>query len=98
MMVAPAWCRPLLARMPEVNQARRCRWATARWGSASRRRTGAPCAPTADRAYVLPDSFKSALVPSSPISRSAPGWRGRNALRPAERRRVLDKAAFPLIR
>lgn len=37
-VMAPAWCRPLLSRMPEVNEAIPMPLVTARWLSAGERR------------------------------------------------------------
>jgi ADP-heptose:LPS heptosyltransferase len=72
-VMAPAWCRPLLARMPEVNQALAMPLGHGALELGERRRLGrALRANRYDRAYVLPNSFKSALVPSLPISRSVP--------------------------
>lgn len=34
-VMAPAWCRPLLSRMPEVNEAILCLSVTERWKSAN---------------------------------------------------------------
>ena len=96
-VMAPAWCRPLLARMPEVNQALAMPLGHGALGLGERRRLGAPCAPTVDRAYVLPNSFKSALVPFFADIPQRTGWRGEMRYGLLNDVRVLDKAAFPLM-
>ena len=90
-VMAPAWCRPLLARMPEVNQA-------LAMPLGERRRLGrALRANRYDRAYVLPNSFKSALVPFFADIPQRTGWRGEMRYGLLNDVRVLDKAAFPLM-
>ncbi|MCA3997417.1 MULTISPECIES: ADP-heptose--LPS heptosyltransferase RfaF [Serratia] len=97
-VIAPAWCRPLLARMPEVNQALAMPLGHGALGLGERRRLGrALRANRYDRAYVLPNSFKSALVPFFADIPQRTGWRGEMRYGLLNDVRVLDKAAFPLM-
>ncbi|WP_337040160.1 ADP-heptose--LPS heptosyltransferase RfaF [Serratia marcescens] len=97
-VMAPAWCRPLLARMPEVNQALAMPLGHGALGLGERRRLGrALRANRYDRAYVLPNSFKSALVPFFADIPQRTGWRGEIRYGLLNDVRVLDKAAFPLM-
>ena len=97
-VMAPAWCRPLLARMPEVNQALAMPLGHGALGLGERRRLGrALRANRYDRAYVLPNSFKSALVPFFADIPQRTGWRGEMRYVLLNDVRVLDKAAFPLM-
>ncbi|SOD31180.1 heptosyltransferase-2 [Serratia sp. JKS296] len=97
-VMAPAWCRPLLARMPEVNQALAMPLGHGALGFGERRRLGrALRANRYDRAYVLPNSFKSALVPFFADIPQRTGWRGEMRYGLLNDVRVLDKAAFPLM-
>ncbi|MFW2576913.1 ADP-heptose--LPS heptosyltransferase RfaF [Serratia nevei] len=97
-VMAPAWCRPLLERMPEVNQALAMPLGHGALGLGERRRLGrALRANRYDRAYVLPNSFKSALVPFFADIPQRTGWRGEMRYGLLNDVRVLDKAAFPLM-
>ncbi|RMN17420.1 hypothetical protein ALQ63_01390 [Serratia plymuthica] len=97
-VMAPAWCRPLLARMPEVNQALSIPLGHGALALGERRRLGrALRANGYDRAYVLPNSFKSALVPFFAQVPQRTGWRGEMRYGLLNDIRVLDKAAFPLM-
>lgn len=97
-VMAPAWCRPLLARMPEVNQALAMPLGHGALGLGERRHLGrALRANRYDRAYVLPNSFKSALVPFFADIPQRTGWRGEMRYGLLNDVRVLDKAAFPLM-
>ncbi|MGQ6474791.1 ADP-heptose--LPS heptosyltransferase RfaF [Serratia sp. IR-2025] len=97
-VMAPAWCRPLLARMPEVNQALAMPLGHGALGLGERRRLGrALRANRYERAYVLPNSFKSALVPFFADIPQRTGWRGEMRYGLLNDVRVLDKAAFPLM-
>ncbi|HID3529598.1 TPA: ADP-heptose--LPS heptosyltransferase RfaF [Serratia marcescens] len=97
-VMAPAWCRPLLARMPEVNQALAMPLGHGALGLGERRRLGrALRANRYDRAYVLPNSFKSALVPFFADIPQRTGWLGEMRYGLLNDVRVLDKAAFPLM-
>lgn len=97
-VMAPAWCRPLLSRMPEVNQALAMPLGHGALAIGERRRLGkALRASGYDRAYVLPNSFKSALVPFFAGIKRRIGWRGEMRYGLLNDVRVLDKAAFPLM-
>ena len=96
-VMAPARCRPLLARMPEVNQALAMPLGHGALGLGERRRPRALRANRYDRAYVLPNSFKSALVPFFADIPQRTGWRGEMRYGLLNDVRVLDKAAFPLM-
>ena len=97
-VMAPAWCRPLLARMPEVNEALAMPLGHGALALGERRRIGRSLrASHYDRAYVLPNSFKSALVPFFAGITQRTGWRGEMRYGVLNDARVLDKAAFPLM-
>lgn len=97
-VMAPAWCRPLLARMPEVNQALPMPLGHGALALGERQRLGHSLrANRYDRAYVLPNSFKSALVPFFAEVPLRIGWRGEMRYGLLNDLRVLDKAAFPLM-
>ncbi|MBP2169121.1 heptosyltransferase-2 [Erwinia toletana] len=97
-VMAPAWCRPLLSRMPEVNEALAMPLGHGALEIAERRRLGKALSVQGyDRAYVLPNSFKSALVPFFAGIRQRIGWRGEMRYGLLNDLRVLDKPAFPLM-
>ncbi len=97
-VMAPAWCRPLLSRMPEVNQALAMPLGHGALALGERRRLGKTLQASGyDRAYVLPNSFKSALVPFFAGIPQRTGWRGEMRYGVLNDVRVLDKAAFPLM-
>ena len=60
-VMAPAWCRPLLSRMPEVNEAIPMPLGHGALEIGERRKLGHSLRERRyDRAFVLPNSFKSA--------------------------------------
>jgi len=73
-VMAPAWCRPLLDRMPEVRQALPMPLGHGALQLGERRRLGiALRAEHYQHAFVLPNSFKSALcrfLPTCPNARA----------------------------
>ena len=76
-VMAPAWCRPLLARMPEVRHAIPMPLGHGAFAFDERRRLGLALRESGyDRAYVLPNSFKSALIPYFSGIKHRIGWRG----------------------
>jgi heptosyltransferase-2 len=97
-VMAPAWCRPLLDRMPEVNEALAMPLGHGALALGERRRLGVALREKRyDRAYVLPNSFKSALVPFFANIPQRTGWRGEMRYGLLNDIRTLDKAAFPLM-
>ena len=97
-VMAPAWCRPLLSRMPEVNEAIPMPLGHGALEMGERRKLGLSLRDRRyDRAYVLPNSFKSALVPFFANIPQRTGWRGEMRYGLLNDARVLDKAAWPLM-
>ncbi|MDF7679636.1 ADP-heptose--LPS heptosyltransferase RfaF [Enterobacteriaceae bacterium ESL0689] len=97
-VMAPAWCRPLLSRMPEVNAAIPMPLGHGMLALGERRRLGLNLRDSGyDRAYVLPNSFKSALVPFFARIPQRIGWRGEMRYGLLSDIRVLNKAAWPLM-
>lgn len=97
-VMAPAWCRPLLSRMPEVNEAIPMPLGHGALAIGERRRLGRSLRDRRyDRAYILPNSFKSALVPFFAGIPLRTGWRGEMRYGLLNDARVLDKAAWPLM-
>lgn len=97
-VMAPAWCRPLLARMPEVRHAIPMPLGHGAFAFDERRRLGLALRETGyDRAYVLPNSFKSALIPYFSGIKQRIGWRGEMRYFLLNDMRILDKQAFPMM-
>lgn len=97
-VMAPAWCRPLLSRMPEVNEAIPMPLGHGALEIGERRKLGHSLREKRyDRAYVLPNSFKSALVPFFAGIPHRTGWRGEMRYGLLNDIRKLDKQRYPLM-
>ncbi|MDR0807207.1 MAG: ADP-heptose--LPS heptosyltransferase RfaF [Enterobacteriaceae bacterium] len=97
-VMAPAWCRPLLARMPEVNKALPMPLGHGRLAIGQRYQLGKQLqAEHYQQAIVLPNSLKSALIPFFAHIPKRTGWRGEMRYGLLNDLRVLDKTAFPLM-
>ncbi|XBS69934.1 ADP-heptose--LPS heptosyltransferase RfaF [Acerihabitans sp. KWT182] len=97
-VMAPSWCRPLLSRMPEVRRAVPMPLGHGALELGERRRLGLALRDERyDNAFILPNSFKSALVPFFARIPVRTGWRGEMRYGLLNDLRVLDKAAFPLM-
>lgn len=93
-VMAPAWCRPLLSRMPEVNEAIPMPLGHGALEIGERRKLGHSLRERRyDRAYVLPNSFKSALVPFFAGIPHRTGWLGEMRYGLLNDARKLDKDA-----
>lgn len=93
-VMAPAWTFPLLARMPEVAGSLASPFAHGEWNWRLRRQTGRELRQHEfTHAIVLPNSFKSALVPFHAGIPERIGWRGewRDLLLTDCRRLAKDK-------
>ncbi|WP_315924307.1 lipopolysaccharide heptosyltransferase II [Mesorhizobium sp. SP-1A] len=62
-VMAPGWAAPLVARMPEVRQRIDLPFSRGKLDLGARRRLGLSLRGRYEQAYVLPGSWKSALVP-----------------------------------
>lgn len=97
-VLAPDWCRALLERMPEVHVALPLSIGHGELALGERRRIGKHLRATGyDQAIVLPNSFKSALIPWFAGIARRTGWRGEARGWLLHDCRRLDKAAYPLM-
>ena len=95
-VLAPPWVLPVYRRMPEVTGTHTLPFGHGDLKLRERRRF-AKALPRYDRAVVLPNTFKSALIPWHARIPLRTGWRGEMRYGVLNDRRVLDKAALPLI-
>jgi heptosyltransferase-2 len=97
-VLAPAWCRELLARMPEVAEAIVLPVGHGELALGLRRKVGRDLAQAGyDQAIVLPNSFKSALIPLFARIPRRTGWRGEARGWLLNDCRKLAKVAYPLM-
>jgi heptosyltransferase-2 len=95
-VLAPAWTHPLLARMPEVDEAIVAPFVHGRFDLGARRRLGRELrARHYDRAIVLPNSFKSAIVPFIARARVRTGFVGELRYVLLNDARRLDRQKLP---
>jgi heptosyltransferase-2 len=95
-VLAPAWTHPLLARMPEVDDAIAAPFVHGRFDLGARLRLGRELrARHYDRAIVLPNSLKSALVPFIARARTRTGYIGELRYGLLNDARRLDKDKLP---
>jgi len=97
-VLAPAWSRPLLARMPEVERAidmpvghGSLMWSVRRGIARELRAEGY------SQAIVLPNSLKSALIPWLARIPMRTGWKGEMRYLLLNDLRHLDKQQYPLM-
>ncbi len=96
-VLAPAWCRPLLSRMPEVRDSLALPFNHGELRLLERRAQGRALRGQYDHAFVLPNSLKSALLPFWAKVPQRTGWRGEMRYGLLNDLRVLDKQRYPLM-
>ncbi len=97
-VLAPAWSRPLLERMPQVNRAIDLPFQHGELNLSGRFRLGRSLRKEDyDQVIVLPNSFKSALLPLFAGVPQRTGWRGEARGLLLNDVRDLDKEALPLM-
>lgn len=97
-VLAPAWSEPLLARMPQVRRAITMPLGHGELGLAQRWRLGRKLrSQQYSQAILLPNSFKSALVPWFAGIARRTGWRGEMRYGLLNDMRLLDEQALPLM-
>jgi heptosyltransferase-2 len=95
-VLAPGWTVPLLARMPEVDEAIAAPFAHGRLDLGARLRIGRQLRTRDyDRAIVLPNSLKSAIVPFVARARRRTGYLGELRYGLLNDARRLDKQKLP---
>ncbi len=97
-VMAPKWSEPLLARMPEVHDALVAPFGHGQLHLGKRYQLGKSLRNQRyDQAIVLPNSWKSALIPFCANIPKRTGWRGEMRYGLLNDTRVLDKAKYPLM-
>ena len=96
-VLAPAWTRPLLERMPEVRKALDMPITHGVFGWRARRQIGRALRGQYQQAIVLPNSWKSALIPWFAQIPVRTGWKGEMRYGLMNDLRHLDKTALPLM-
>jgi len=95
-VLAPPWVLPVYRRMPEVAGTHTLPFGHGDLKLGERRRF-AKTLPAYDRAVVLPNTLKSALIPWHAGIPVRTGWHGEMRYGLLNDRRVLDEKALPLI-
>ncbi|WP_047049099.1 lipopolysaccharide heptosyltransferase II [Vibrio mexicanus] len=76
-VLAPAWCKPILERMPQVNKAIEMPLGHGQFDLKTRYRLGKSLRPEGyDLSFTLPNSAKSALIPWFAKVPKRVGWKG----------------------
>lgn len=97
-VLAPAWSLPLLARMPEVSSTIAMPLGHGQLALRRRYRLGKNLREKHyDQAIVLPNSFKSALIPFWAKIPKRTGWRGEMRFIVLNDIRLLDEVHYPLM-
>jgi heptosyltransferase-2 len=97
-VLAPAWSFPIIERMPEVNKSIEMPLGHGRFGLGERRRFGHSLRKEKyDWAIVLPNSWKSALIPWFAKIPRRTAWKGEMRYGLINDIRHLDKQALPLM-
>jgi len=94
-VMAPSWCRALTDRMPEVDCGIESPFSHGELSLGKRWKFGRQLSGQFDVAYVLPNSFKSALVPFFGGIRRRIGWQGELRDLLLTDCRKLDKKQYP---
>ena len=95
-VLAPRWSLPLLERMPEVRKGVEMPLGHGRLGLADRWRLGRSLIGRYRQAILLPNSWKSAIVPFAARIPVRTGWRGEMRYGLLNDVRSLDKARYPM--
>ena len=96
-VLAPAWTRPLLERMPEVRTAIDMPVSHGMFAWKARKQLGISLRGQYQQAIVLPNSWKSALIPWFAKIPKRTGWRGEMRYGLLNDLRKLDNQALPLM-
>ena len=97
-VVAPPWSRPLLERMPEVSESIDLNIPHGQFNLSLRYQLGKELREQGyQEAYVLPNSWKSALIPFFAHIPKRIGWLGEGRWGLLNEVRYLDKERYPLM-
>lgn len=95
-VLAPNWCKPLLERMPEIRHALTMPIGHGSFALLERYRIGKSLRHQYDMAIILPNSFKSALIPLFAKISVRRGWKGESRYGLLNDLRA-NKKAYPMM-
>lgn len=97
-VLAPAWSLPILSRMPEVHSGIVFPFQHGEFMPHKRYQFAKKLKSSSyEKAYVIPNSFKSALVPYFAKIPQRTGWRGEYRYGLLNDVRIMDKEKYPLM-
>jgi len=96
-VLAPAWTRPLIARMPEISDSIDMPIGHGKLLIRERYSLGVSLRDKFDQAVLLPNSLKSALIPAFAKIPKRTGWRGEMRFALLNDIRLLNKKKYPLM-
>ena len=97
-VLAPAWSRPIIERMPEINRAIDMPLGHGTFGLKARHKLGHDLRASGyTKSIALPNSWKSALIPWFANIPTRTGWKGEARYVLLNDLRHLDKSALPLM-
>lgn len=96
-VLAPAWTRPLSARMPEISDSIDMPIGHGKLLLRERYKLGVSLRDRFDQAILLPNSLKSALIPAFAKIPQRTGWRGEMRFALLNDIRLLNKKTYPLM-
>ncbi|MBN3859836.1 lipopolysaccharide heptosyltransferase II [Neisseriaceae bacterium PsAf] len=96
-VLAPAWCQDILLKMPEVDKIIHMPLTHGKLNIVARKKIASDLDSEYKQAIVLPNSFKSALVPFFAKIPMRTGWRGEFRYGLINDLRILDKEKYPMM-
>jgi heptosyltransferase-2 len=97
-VIAPDWTRPLLERMPEINNILSLPFKHGEFAFAKRWKLGKTLKNNNyDESIVLPNSWKSAIIPYAAGIKKRTGFRGEFRYGLLNNVKILDKKSLPLM-
>ncbi|GAB1258485.1 lipopolysaccharide heptosyltransferase II [Aurantivibrio plasticivorans] len=96
-VIAPAWTRPLLERMPEIRGSLDMPIGHGKFMWSERKKIGRGLRGQYQECIVLPNSWKSALIPFFANIPKRIGWRGEMRFGLLNDIRLLNKRRYPLM-
>ncbi|QRN41655.1 MAG: lipopolysaccharide heptosyltransferase II [Neisseriaceae bacterium] len=96
-VLAPAWCQDILTKMPQINKIIHMPLTHGQLCITARKKIASDLNSKYEQAIILPNSFKSALIPFFAKIPIRTGWRGEFRYGLLNDLRILDKERYPMM-